>query len=347
MPSAVRRYGAPALVIHRADLRRVLTLAAIRAGCNIKTGQKVVRVDATCAPRVQTADDTWHQGDLVLGADGIRSAIRGYVAAAQDHGERPEPTGHVAYRLLIPRHEMARRGKLLDLVDQNVAVRWIGPGSHVMGYPIRHGSFYNMVIVHPASHVWTVDGDKADIVGFCRGWAPVVRELLSCVPDGALTQHVLCAHAPLKRWAKDRVAVIGDACHPMLPYTAQGAASAIEDAGALVTALTCTASVDLALAVYQEARQARSDEAQAAAVAVGTTLHLPEGEEQRRRDDAIRRATAGAEQGVERNPDLWADRTWQDGTWGVDVMDDVASGWDELVARVVRRRVGAAAFGNA
>ncbi|KAM4068153.1 FAD binding domain-containing protein [Hirsutella rhossiliensis] len=350
MPSAGRRYGAPVFVIHRGDLQRILVLAAKRAGCQIKTGQKVMRVDTTGAPRVQTADDTWHHGDLVLGADGIRSAVRGHVAAAQGHSERLTPTGEAAYRMLIPRDKLATHEKLLKLLNQNVAVRWIGPGGHAMGYPIRHHSAYNLVILHPAGPVppasdgrqgvWTVQRDKAEVVDFCRGWSPLMQELLSCVPDGELTEWMLYTHAPLKHWAKDRAALIGDACHPMLPYTAQGAANAIEDAGALVTALTCTGSVGLALAVYQEARQARCDKMQAGTAAVGTSLHLPDGEEQRRRDDAIRRATAGFEQGLQRNPDLWADRPWQDFMWGVDVMKDMAGGWDDLMARARARHVG-------
>lgn len=315
-------------------------LAARQAGCQIKTGQKVVRVDGTGAPRVLTADDAWHQGDVVVGADGIRSAVRGHVAA---HDERLTPTGDAAYRMLIPREKLASHDKLLRLIDQNVAVRWIGPGGHVIGYPIRHHSAYNLVILHPANDgrqgVWTVKRDKAHVVDFCRGWSPSVQELLSCVPDGEVTEWMLYSHPPLRHWARDRVVLIGDACHPMLPYTAQGAANAIEDAGALVTALTCTASIHLALAVYQEARQARCDKMQAGTAAVATTLHLPDGGRQRRRDDDIRRATAGFEQGLERNPDLWADRPWQDFMWGVDVMTDMTDGWEDLVASVRARHL--------
>ncbi|KAF4510294.1 hypothetical protein G6O67_002193 [Ophiocordyceps sinensis] len=343
MPGAGRRYGAPVLVIHRGDLQRILVLAARQAGCQIKTGQKVVRVDGTGAPRVLTADDAWHQGDVVVGADGIRSAVRGHVAAAQGHSERLTPTGDAAYRMLIPREKLASHDKLLRLIDQNVAVRWIGPGGHVIGYPIRHHSAYNLVILHPANDgrqgVWTVKRDKAHVVDFCRGWSPSVQELLSCVPDGEVTEWMLYSHPPLRHWARDRVVLIGDACHPMLPYTAQGAANAIEDAGALVTALTCTASIHLALAVYQEARQARCDKMQAGTAAVATTLHLPDGGRQRRRDDDIRRATAGFEQGLERNPDLWADRPWQDFMWGVDVMTDMTDGWEDLVASVRARHL--------
>ncbi|EQK97964.1 Monooxygenase, FAD-binding protein [Ophiocordyceps sinensis CO18] len=182
MPGAGRRYGAPVLVIHRGDLQRILVLAARQAGCQIKTGQKVVRVDGTGAPRVLTADDAWHQGDVVVGADGIRSAVRGHVAAAQGHSERLTPTGDAAYRMLIPREKLASHDKLLRLIDQNVAVRWIGPGGHVIGYPIRHHSAYNLVILHPANDgrqgVWTVKRDKAHV---CQGSPPLLLLLCSSV----------------------------------------------------------------------------------------------------------------------------------------------------------------------
>lgn len=109
------------------------------------------------------------------------------------------------------------------------AVRWLGPGGHVVGYPIRHGAAYNVVIVHPAGDDGgdgvppTVRRDGADAAAFCRGWAPVVQALLASVPDGAAaTEWPLRTHAPPRRRARRRVALAGDAAHPLLPYTAQG-----------------------------------------------------------------------------------------------------------------------------
>ncbi|KJZ72875.1 hypothetical protein HIM_07819 [Hirsutella minnesotensis 3608] len=353
MPAAGRRYGAPALIMHRADLHRSLVLAAKKAGCQISSGQRVTAVNAAAAPRVQTADGTWYQGDLVLGADGFRSAVRKHVAAAYGHSEHLTPTGDAAYRFLIPRDKLAGNREVLELMSQNTAVRWIGPRGHVMAYPIKHSALLNVVILHPDSlpsettdgqgTVWTTTKNKADALDFCRGWCPTVQDMLACVPDGDIFEWHLYHHAPLKHWYKDRVALIGDACHPMLPYTAQGAANAIEDAGALVTALTCTSRVDLALAAYQQVRLDRSAEMQAGALTARSNLHLPDGPEQRARDEAIRRATdevdgdGGGD--LARNPDLWADRQWQDFAWGADVMKATVQGCVGLVAGGVQVRV--------
>jgi salicylate hydroxylase len=104
----------------------------------------------------------------------------------------------------------------------------------------------------------------------------------------------------------------------MFPYVAQGAANALEDAGTLAMAFTCTENVDLALEVYQLVRKARSEKIQSSATETGRSLHLPDGEEQRRRDAAIQDAGRGV--GGTKNPDQWNDRDFRDFMWGVDVM---------------------------
>ena len=101
---------------------------------------------------------------------------------------------------------------------------------------------------------------------------------------------------------------MGDACHPMLPDVAQGAAQAIEDAGVLACALSLTEDLDGALAVYERVRKDRAERIQKSATVTRKALHLPDGEEQRKRDEAIR--------GPGKNPDLWADHDWQDFMWG-------------------------------
>lgn len=115
----------------------------------------------------------------------------------------------------------------------------------------------------------------------------------------------------------------------MLPYVAQGAANAIEDAGALVAAFTQTSQIEEALAVYQEVRKRRGETIQQSADQTRKSLHLPDGPEQEKRDDAIRAAARG----TGHNPDLWADSDFQSFIWGVDVMRDVVQKWDELLGR--------------
>lgn len=115
----------------------------------------------------------------------------------------------------------------------------------------------------------------------------------------------------------------------MLPYVAQGAANAIEDAGALVAAFTRTSDVEEALEVYQEVRKKRGETIQQSAAQTRKSLHLVDGPEQQKRDDAIRAAACGKGH----NPDLWADTEFQSFMWGVDVMKDIVEKWDELLSK--------------
>jgi salicylate hydroxylase len=112
----------------------------------------------------------------------------------------------------------------------------------------------------------------------------------------------------------------------MLPYVAQGAANAIEDAGTLAMAFTCTDNIDVALKVYELVRKYRSERIQASATNTGNTLHLPDGEEQRKRDASIRAASRGA--GA--NPDQWNDRECREFMWGVDIMAETINKFEVL-----------------
>ncbi|RDA83093.1 hypothetical protein CP532_3082 [Ophiocordyceps camponoti-leonardi (nom. inval.)] len=368
MPSASHRYGSPALVIHRSDLHRILLSAAHKAGCRTLTSRRVISVQDSSnndnnkkQPRVQTSDGEWHEADVILGADGVRSMVRTHVVGREEVAL--EQTGDAAYRLLIPRERMVGHETLRPLVDGGDTVRWIGPRGHIMGYPIRHNALYNVVILHPVhdddddsfsssssssnsfppsptssssptstpppsppSSKGQVRRPKSAVVTFCQNWSRPVRDLVSCAPEGQVTEWRLRTHRPLPRWTRHRVALVGDACHPMLPYTAQGAACAIEDAGALVAAFVCAPDPDAALDLYERVRKPRSETVQEASASQRECLHLPDGIDQVRRDDAIRRALgapADHDGPPVPNPDLWLDRSWQDSVWGSDVVEDV------------------------
>lgn len=119
----------------------------------------------------------------------------------------------------------------------------------------------------------------------------------------------------------------------MLPYVAQGAAQAMEDAGVLTCVFSLIASpseIPTALKIYELMRKSRGQDIQASAATVRHTLHLPDGEEQRGRDEKIR----AAENGQGENPDLWSDERWEDFMWGTDVMKDVVEGWEDLKSQV-------------
>ncbi|ETS79361.1 hypothetical protein PFICI_09214 [Pestalotiopsis fici W106-1] len=339
MPAVGKEYGAPLFVIHRGDLQRVLLDAAKLRGCRILTSHRVTRIDESFSAHVQVNDSEWLEGDLVIAADGIKSAIRSQISAADNYESRAIPTGDAAYRCLIPRETMTQDQQAMELLQHNVAQKWIGPDGHIMAYPVKSNQAYNVVFLHLAEDEtstqegketpWTTTGDKKEMMSFYKSWSPLIQKLLSYVPEGEIKKWTLNSHPPLPSWVKGRIGLIGDACHPMLPYVAQGAANAIEDAGVIVAALTCTDNVEVALQVYELVRKDRAEKVQASAVRNRENLHLQDGPQQEKRDEAIRSANRGEGQ----NPDLLADKEWQNFMWGVDVMRDTIEQWDELVVK--------------
>lgn len=197
-----------------------------------------------------------------------------------------------------------------------------------------------MVLLHPeksssdedaaAKESWTKKGSKKEMMDFYKDWCPEVRNLLSYVPEGDVMEWTLNSHRPLPSWHENKVVLIGDACHPMLPYVAQGAAQAMEDAAVLQCVLAkSSTNVPLAIEIYEQVRKARGEAVQSSAAITRKALHLPDGPEQEERDRKIREAAKG--QGD--NPDLWADTEFQQFIWGTDIMRDTLVKWPEWKAR--------------
>lgn len=301
-------------VIHRGDLQRILLEGVRAASIEVRTSSRVVRAVDDFEAKVQLESGEWVSGDVVIAADGIKSDLRRQVASHHGVTDTCQPTGDAAYRIMIPKEQMKGDQRALDLLNHNVGMRWMGPGEHIMGYPIKNNTVYNMVLLHPQKpgdpneESWTSKGDKKEMLSFYHDWDDLVRSLLSYVPDDEVMEWTLNSHFPLPSWVENKCVLMGDACHPMLPYVAQGAAQAIEDAGVLTCALSLTDSVPTALAVYESVRKERAERIQNSAAVTRKALHLPDGEEQRKRDEAIR--------GSGKNPDLWADPSWQEFMWG-------------------------------
>lgn len=289
----------------------------------------------------KTGKAMWFTSDLIIAADGIRSVCRKHVTQTEDSisKDRPCPTGDAAYRLLIPREKIQHEPELLAMLDRDIAVRYMGPGGHIMAYPLRGNKIYNMVLIHPAKatsgadeDVWTTAGDRREMMDFYRNWSPAIQKWLSYA-GGETLEWTLNTYPPLTTWIRGRVALVGDACHPMLPYVAQGAANAIEDAAVIALALTCTPDIHAALALYESIRKERAEKIAASALHTGRTLHLSDGPEQDKRDESIRRAGSKGGSGKPDTADKWTDQKWQDYMWGVDVMRETVDKWNELEGR--------------
>lgn len=252
-------------------------------------------------------------------------------------------SGDSAYRVLIPKEAMAGDDEALACLATNTGMRWMGPGGHIMAYPIKQNTVYNMVLLHPSSQIeasnetecWVQTGSRKEMLAVYKDWNPVVRNLLSYVPEGDVLKWTLNTYPSLPTWIENRCVLVGDACHPMLPYVAQGAAQAIEDAGVLACVFSLTTDIDMALRVYEAIRKSRAEQIQNSASRTRTVLHLEDGMAQTMRDRAMGAAAISVkEDGIAKNPDLWADSAWQDFMWGEDVMKDALENWELWEERV-------------
>jgi 2-polyprenyl-6-methoxyphenol hydroxylase-like FAD-dependent oxidoreductase len=222
--------------------------------------------------------------DIMIGADGIHSTVRELLFGA----EHPRFTGCVAYRGLLPAERLAHLA--LPLESQI----WMGPGKHFVHYFVSARRLVNFVCLIErdawTKESWTEPGEVADALAAYDGWHPQVRSIISSVEETFVWG--LFDRAPLARWSVGRVTLLGDACHPMLPFLAQGAAQAIEDGATLACVLAKSDDIVEALRRYEKLRLPRTARIQAVAAANKRLLHLPDGPEQRARDAGMAAGTA-------------------------------------------------------
>lgn len=205
-------------LIHRADFQDLLQKAAVEAGVVIRVDSRVLTTDDE-AVSVTLEDGTVLHADLIVGADGIRSKVRASILGEDDVSAVPSP--NCAYRATVPRETMMSDPRSAELMTSPAANGWIGPGKHIVAYPIRGGSEFNIVMSHPGKASvgkWNEPGDIDEMNRIYKDFDPVVRHFLGYV-DGAL-RWVLADLPPLKRWRSKsgRVILLGDSAHAMLPY---------------------------------------------------------------------------------------------------------------------------------
>lgn len=263
---AERRWGAPYLHVHRADLHSCLTDAARDAGVDLRTGAKALsfggRPDGV---RLRLADGGVETGDLLIAADGIRSVLREAVGGE----ETPRFTGQVAWRTTVPAERLPS-----GLVAREATV-WAGPGRHLVTYYLRGGALVNLVAVEETEEGveedWRRAGDVAHLRQIFDGWHADVRTLLEAVE----TVHVwgLFERPEQVRWCEGRTVLIGDAAHAMLPFMAQGAAMALEDVAVLLRRLGRMADIPSALLAYEHERFSRVARVQSQSRSNGMLFH--------------------------------------------------------------------------
>ena len=249
---SVERYGFPYYLVYRPDLLAVLADAVQREKPD------AIHLNAKCTGFEQSARCVTLQfeggdarGDVLIGADGVHSRILEVLFGP----DRPQFTGFVSWRGTVPMKGLPRHMRRL------VGTNWIGPGSHVVHYPVHRGEYINFIGTVERDdwriESWTARGTREECHADFRGWHDDIHRMI----DGIETPYrwALMGRAPLEKWSSGRVTLLGDACHPMLPAYAQGASMALEDGYILARALAgAGGNIEQALVRYENARRERT-----------------------------------------------------------------------------------------
>jgi salicylate hydroxylase len=276
-PEYRQRFGAPYLGIHRAELQAVLSSAA---GLDrIHLSKRLVDIDDSGARAVLRFDDgTTADADLVIGADGARSLVRRWMLGYDD----ALYSGCSGFRGIVP------MDKVPGLPDPMALQFWMGPGGHLLHYPMGNG-FINFLLVerHPTPwphDEWILPGVEGEQLRHFAGWHPAVVEMITANPISP--RWGLFHRPPLGKWTRGRVTLLGDAAHQLAPHHGQGANQSIEDAIVLAACLADAGSgaFDTAIERYERLRRGRTRKVQYASISAVDILHLPDGEHAARRN---------------------------------------------------------------
>ncbi len=266
-----RMHGAPYNQLHRADLHDILAARA-RA-----FDPDVVRLNRRATGFTETADGvelrfadgSSARGDILIGADGLKSVVR-----AQMFGAVPATyTGDGAWRAVVPTEKLPK-----DFLEQVMSV-FMGPNGHVVCYYLRAGTLLNFVGIVETDEVseesWTVKLPWQELKAQYRGWHPAIQTIIDAADKDQCYRWSLFNRPPSYDWSTRRVTLLGDAAHPTLPYLAQGAAMSIEDGAVLARALGMTDDIAGALQIYQRNRVDRAAKIVLQSSANRELFHLP------------------------------------------------------------------------
>ena len=247
-------HGAPYFHLHRADLHTLLVQAVFRLDPNcIVLGARALRfAESSDSVTLILVDGTRVSGDVLVGADGIKSPVR-----SQMLGETPARfTGDNAWRAVVPVERLPA-----DIMDR-VSTVWCGPKKHAVMYYLRESALMNFVGLveceQPENESWTQKRPWEALKADFAGWHPTIQAVIEAIDRDGCFRYALNDRPPVSNWSTGRATLLGDAAHPTLPYIASGAAMAIEDGAVLARCLDESSSVGVALKRYERARAERT-----------------------------------------------------------------------------------------
>ena len=250
---SAKRYGTPHVMLHRADLHALLAEAVGRLKPDaVHLARRCIGLtqsDRQVEIRFETGETA--SAAYVIGADGIHSRVRECLFGP----DRPQFTGVVAWRAVVPMEKLPSR------LAQMVGTNWLGPRGHVLHYPVRRGELMNYISLVERDdwqiESWTVAGTRSELANDYRGWHADVHAIIANIETPY--KWALMVREPMPQWSQGRITLLGDACHPTLPFLGQGGVMALED-GYVVAACLQRYFTDPAKALgrYEELRKERS-----------------------------------------------------------------------------------------
>ena len=290
-----RSHGAPYTQLHRADFHEILATKAREFNSDVvRLDHRVVGFSETSqAVELKFADGSSAHGDMLIGADGLKSVVRRQIA-----GEVPASyTGDAAWRVAVPVSRLPA-----NFLEPVMSV-FMGPGGHAVCYYVRGGTLLNFVGIVETDEIsdesWTVKLPWEKLKANYSGWHPAIQTVIDVADKDQCFRWSLHSRPPIGNWSTGRATLLGDAAHPTLPYLAQGAVMAIEDGAVLTRALDIEGAIPEALQLYQRNRIHRTARIVAQSSENRRLFHL-------RSADEIRAAFARRDEGAERDSWLYS-----------------------------------------
>jgi salicylate hydroxylase len=290
-----RMHGAPYTQLHRADFHEILAAKAREFKPDVvQLNRRVVAFAETDEDvELKFADGSSVRGDMLIGADGLKSVIRRQIV-----GETPATyTGDAAWRLTVPVERLPP-----NLLEPVMSV-FMGPGGHAVCYYLRGGALLNFVGIVETEEIseesWTIKMPWEKLKADYKGWHTIIQAIIDAADKDQCYRWSLHNRPPIKKWSTTRATLLGDAAHPTLPYLAQGAVMAIEDGAVLTRALSMTDKIANALSLYERNRFDRTAKIVTQSSENRRLFHL-------RSRDEIRASFAQRQEGAERNKWLYS-----------------------------------------